>query len=83
MLGFIKTILLTGLAFLSSLRSTSPLGCIWMNNQACKVRPEIMNLDSHEPVFCPFSIKTSKYSGGCNSINDPYANICATDAVKI
>ena len=42
-----------------------------MINQACKVRPEIINLNSSEPVFYPFSIKTSKYSGSCNDINDP------------
>ena len=53
-----------------------------MNNQACKVRPEIDNFNSNEPVFYPFSIKTSKYSGNCNNINDPYAKICAPDAVK-
>ena len=28
-----------------------------MNNQACKVRPEIINVNSNEPVFYPFSIK--------------------------
>ena len=49
--------------------STTPLSCISVNNQACKVRPEIINVNSNEPVFYPFSIKTSKYSGSCNSIN--------------
>ena len=53
-----------------------------MNNQACKVRPEIINLNSNEPVFYPFSIKTSKSSSSCNSINDPYAKMCVPDAVK-
>ena len=53
-----------------------------MNNQACKVRPEIINVNSNEPVFYPFSIKTSKCSGSCNNINDPYAKICVPDAVK-
>ena len=53
-----------------------------MNNQACKVRPEIVNFNSNEPVFYPFSIKTSKYSGNCNNINDPYAKIWVPDAVK-
>ena len=53
-----------------------------MNNQACKVRPEIINVNSNEPVFYPFSIKTKK-CGSCNNINDPYAKICARDAVKI
>ena len=47
MFGFIKTIFLTGLAFLSSLVSTTPLSCILMNNQACKVRPEIINVNSN------------------------------------
>ena len=62
--------------------STTPLSCISMNNQACKVRPEIINLNSNEPVFYPFNIKTSKYSGSCNNINDPYAKICVPDIVK-
>ena len=47
-----------------------------MNSQACKVRPEIINVNSNEPVFYPFNIKTSKCSGSCNNINDPYAKMC-------
>ena len=31
-----------------------------MKNQECKVRPEIINVNSNEPIFYPFSIKTSK-----------------------
>ena len=73
MFGFIKTIFLTRLAFLSSLVSTTPLSCILLNNQACKVRQEIINVNSNKPVFYPFSIKTSKCSGSCNNTNDPYA----------
>ena len=57
-----------------NLSSVNPLECISMNNQECKVRPEIVNVNSDEPVFYPFSIKTSKCSGICNNINDPYAN---------
>ena len=79
---FIKKIFLIGLAFLSSLVSTSPLSCISMNNQACKVRPEIINPNSNETVYYSFSIKTSKCSSSCNNINDPYAKICVPDAVK-
>ena len=81
MFGFIKTIFLTGLAFLSSLVSTTSLSCISMNNQACKVRPEIINVNFNEPVFYPFSIKTSKSSGSCNNIKDPYAKMCVPDVV--
>ena len=53
-----------------------------MNNQAYKIRPEIININSNEPVFSPFSIKTSKCSGSCNNINDPYAKIYVPDVVK-
>ena len=53
-----------------------------MNNQECKVRPEIVNLNSNEPVFSPFSIKTSKCSGSSNNIYDPYAKMCVLDVVK-
>ena len=56
--------------------------CISMTNQECKVRPEIVNVNSDEPVFYPFSIKTSKCSGSCNNINDPYAKMCVPDVVK-
>ena len=59
MFRLIKEIFLTGLAFLSSLVSTTLLSCISMNNQACKVRPEIININSNEPVFYLFSVKIS------------------------
>ena len=78
----IKKVFFTGLAFISSLVSTTPLSCVLMNNQACKVRPKIINLNSNEPVFYPFSTKTSKCSGSCNNINDPCAKICVPDNVK-
>ena len=53
-----------------------------MNNQACKVRPEIVNVNSNEPVLYPFSIKTTKCSGSCNDMNNPYPKMCVVDVVK-
>ena len=53
-----------------------------MTIQKCKVRPEIVDVNSDEPVFYPFSIKTSKCGGSCNNINDPYATMCVPDVVK-
>ena len=72
---------LTVLSYVNQL-STNQLSCISMNNQECKVRPEIINVNSDEPVFYPFSIKTSKCSGSCNNINDPYVKMCVPDVVK-
>ena len=82
MLGFIKMCFFKRLVFLSTLTSINLLSCISMNNQECKVRPQIVNVNSDEPVFYPFSIKTSKCSGSCNNINDPYAKMCVPDVVK-
>ena len=77
MIVFIKKVFYIGSLFLSSLVSTISLNCISMKNQECKVRPEIVNVNSNEPVFYTFSIKTSKCSGSCNNINDPYAKMCS------
>ena len=82
MFRVIKNVFHIGSLFLSSLVGTTLLSCISMNNQAGKIRPEIINVNSNEPVFYPFSIKTSKCSGSCNNINDPYAKICVPDVVK-
>ena len=82
MFVFIKKVFHIGSLFLSSLVSTNLLSCISMNNQPCKLRPGIINVNSNEPVFYPFSIKTNKCSGSCNNINDPYAKICVPDVVK-
>ena len=82
MLGFIKICFFIGLAFLSTLTSINMLSCVSMNNQECKVRPQIVTVKGDDPVFFPFSIKTSKYSGSCNNINNPCAKLCVTDVVK-
>ena len=53
---------------LSNLNSSK---CISMSNQECKVRPEIVNVNSNEPTFYPYSVKINKCIGSCNNINDP------------
>ena len=58
------------------------MSCISRNNQECKERPQVVNVNSNEPVFYPFSIKTSKCSGSCSNTNDPYAKMCVSDVVK-
>ena len=82
MIKFIKQLVISTIMFFGSLSSVNTLECVSMNNQECKVRPEIVNVNSSKPLFYPFSIKTSKYSGSCNYINDPYAKVCVPDVVK-
>ena len=79
---FVKKVFFTGLTILSGFTNANSLGCISMSNQACKARPEIINVNSNNPIFYPFSIKTSKCSGNCNNTNDPYAKISVSDVVK-
>ena len=42
--------------------------CVSMSNQECKVRPAIININSNEPLFYPYSNLVNKYSGSCNDI---------------
>ena len=64
--------------FFSNLSNVNPLGCISIKNEECKVSPEIININSNNPIFYPFSIKINKCSGICNNINNPYAkNLCS------
>ena len=83
MFGFVKRIFVsTMILFGCNLSSQNPLECASMNNQECKLRLEIVNVNSNKPVFYPSSIKTSKCSGSCNNIHDPYAKLCVPDVVK-
>ena len=53
-----------------------------MNNQECKIRSEIINVNTNEPMFYPYSIKINKCKGDCNTINDPYTKLCVSDTTK-
>ena len=82
MFRFIRQIFVSTFMIFSSLASVNPLECVSMKNQECKVRPEIVNIASNDPVFYPFSIKVNKCSDNCNDTSDPYAKICIPDIVK-
>ena len=79
---FVKKVFFVGLTILSSFKNTSSLNCISMSNQECKTRLQVINVNSNNPIFYPFSVKTSKCSGNCNNINDPYAKICVPNIIK-
>ena len=54
MFEFVKKAFFAGLTILPSFTSVNSLSCISMNNQECKVRPQIVNANSNEPVFFSF-----------------------------
>ena len=78
--SFVKKVFVLRLTVLSNI--TNALECISMKNQECKVIPEIININSNNPILYPFSVKINRCSGNCNNINDLYAKICISDTVK-
>ena len=83
MFGFVKKVFFVRLTILSSFTNANLLSYVLMKNQERKTRPQVVNnINGDEPVFLPFSIKTSKRSGSCNNINHPYAKMCVLDVVK-
>ena len=81
MLGFIRKCFFTAITFFN-ISNINSLEFFSMNIQECKIRPEIINLNTNEPLFYLYSIKINKCKGCCNTINDPYAKICVPDNIK-
>ena len=54
--GFAKKVFFIELILLSNFTNASSLSFISMNNQECKARPQIVNVNSNNPIFYPFSI---------------------------
>ena len=84
MFEFVKQIFISAMMFFGcNLSNVNPLKSISMNNRTrnkeCKIRPKIVNVNSDEPTFYPYSVKTNKCSGSCN---DPYAKMCIPGVVK-
>ena len=50
MFGFIKNVFFTTVTFFGC----NALKCVSMNNQECKIRQKIINVNSNEPSFYPY-----------------------------
>ena len=53
MFEFIKKVFIVAMTLLSC----DTLKCVSMNNQQRKARPEVININSNDPLFYTFSIK--------------------------
>ena len=62
--------------------NVNPLKCVLINNQEFKIRPQIMNINSNEPSFSPYSVKINKCSGSCDNVNDPFLKLCVPNVIK-
>ena len=66
--------------------NVNSLECVSMNNEECKIRTKITNINNNEPTFYPFSFSVNKCSGSCNNINDPHAKLsklCVPSSIRI
>ena len=43
-----------------NLSNVNSLECVSMNNKECKIGPEIININTNEPLFYPYSIQIIK-----------------------
>ena len=67
MFRFIKKVFVAAMTFFGcNVPNVNPLKCVLMNNQECKIRPHIIDINSNEPSFYPCSVKINKCSGSCN-----------------
>ena len=83
MFEFIKKVLVVSMTFFNfNLSNANSLECVSINNQECKIRSEIININTNEPLFYPYSITINKCKGSYNIINDPYAKLRVPDTIK-
>ena len=56
---------------------------MYFNEQwKCKLKQEVININSNKPSFYSYGVEISQCSVSSNNINDPYTKICAPDVVK-
>ena len=46
--------------FSSNVLNVNSLECVSMNNQGCKIRPKIINLNTNEPLLYPYGIRINQ-----------------------
>ena len=56
MFRLIKKVFVVAMSFFGCIA----LERVWLNNQECKIRPEITSINSNEPLFYPYSVKLDK-----------------------
>ena len=81
---FKKSFFLQKLHFFSyNVLNVTSLKCDSMNNQECKIRTKIMNINNNEPLIYSYSTEVNKCSHSCDNISDPYSELIVSDVVKI
>ena len=53
-----------------------------LNKCPCQARSTLVDINSDEILFYPFTVSINKWGGSCNAIDDPYAWVCVSNKVK-
>ena len=75
MFGFIKKLFIGLLRFM-------PTKCMPLNNEQCKTRPFLINLNPLEVKYYPFLITLDKCNGNCNTLNNISDKICVPNGTE-
>ena len=55
---------------------------MYLNNQPCKSKPTLANINSDETIFYQFTVSVNKYGGSCNTVVNPYVRVFLPNEVK-
>ena len=53
-----------------------------LNNRPCQARSTLVNINSNQPLYYPFTVTVNKCGGVFNTIIGPYAWVCGPNKVK-
>ena len=71
-------------SFCKSLVSNSKgsIKCLTLNNRPYQARPTILNINSNETQFYPFTVSVKNYGGTYNTIDVPYTRVFVPSKAK-
>ena len=63
---------------------TKALECVAVVNQKCMPRPKVLDVNEGvgEALFYPYNVLVNKYSGSCDTINNPMTKLCVPNVIK-
>ena len=69
---------------LFNLFKTKALECLSVMYQKCMPRPKILDVNEGvgEALFYPYNVLVNKYSGSCDTLDDPMAKMCVPNVIK-
>ena len=69
---------------LFSIIKTKALECVSVVNHKCMPRPKILDVNEGigEALFYPYNVLVNKFSGSCNTLDNPMSKICVLNVIK-